>query len=175
MNNINVLSRLGCMGFRLLLFRKAIGKSPSQLVSESGVPLPELAAVEAGTAAPEINYLHFLGSRYGLNINWIGPKEIVEIVPGIRTKDLRGGTYSPDDGNLSPLRSSNAFFFASQREGVQFRFREKVTGIGVEGGKVTSVVTDRDLYSCGHVLNAAGSNANEIGKLVGIDLPVFPD
>lgn len=112
---------------------------------------------------------------HGLNIDWIGPEHIEKLVPGICRDGLRGGTFSPDDGNLSPLRCSSAFASAARREGAEFKFNETVTGIDVSGGKVTSVMTDKGRYACKHVLNAAGANATEVGRLVGIDLPVFPD
>lgn len=112
---------------------------------------------------------------HGLNIDWLGPDEIEELVPGIRREGLRGGTYSPDDGNLSPLKCATAFFFKSKNEGVEYRFNETVTAINSSGGRVVSVATDRGEYPCAHVLNAAGANAREIGSLVGIDLPVNPD
>ncbi|UCG52573.1 MAG: FAD-binding oxidoreductase [Candidatus Latescibacterota bacterium] len=112
---------------------------------------------------------------HGLNIDWIGPEEVAKLVPGIRREDLCGGTYSPDDGNASPLKCTAAFSRVARREGAEFRFNETVTGIEVEKGRVTGVVTDKGEYPCKHVLNAAGSNAPEMGRPVGIELPVNPD
>jgi sarcosine oxidase subunit beta len=110
-----------------------------------------------------------------LNIDWIGPEQVKELVPGIRERDLRGGTFSPEDGSVSPLRCSSAFFFAAQREGAEFKFNETVVDTKVSGGRVVSVVTDRGEYACANVLNAAGSNAAEVGRQVGLELPVHPD
>ena len=112
---------------------------------------------------------------HGLNIDWIEPDDVKRLVPGIREKDLRGGTYSPEDINVSPLRSINAFYFAAKKAGAEFRFREKVTGIETSGGRVAAVTTDKGKYGAAHVLNAAGAAAVEIGRMVGIDFPVFPD
>jgi sarcosine oxidase subunit beta len=113
--------------------------------------------------------------RYGLKIDWIDPNQVKELVPGIREQDLRGGTYSPEDGNLSPLKTINAFYFAARRQGVEFHFNERVGQITVDNGRVTAVITDKDNYACRFVLNGAGAAAAEIGKLVGLDLPVYPD
>ncbi|MFH1676540.1 MAG: FAD-dependent oxidoreductase, partial [bacterium] len=41
-----------------------------------------------------------------LNIDWVGPERIKELVPGIAEDGLRGGTFSPDDGQVSPLNFS---------------------------------------------------------------------
>jgi sarcosine oxidase subunit beta len=112
---------------------------------------------------------------HGLNIDWIGPDQIKELVPGIRERDLRGGTYSPEDLNVSPLRALPAFYFKARDAGAEFRFHERVTGIAVKRGKVTGVTTDKDTYAAPHVLNAAGATAREFGAMVGLDLPVHPD
>ena len=112
---------------------------------------------------------------HGLNIDWISPDKVKGLVPGIREKDLRGGTYSPEDINVSPLRSSSAFFFAARDSGAEFRFNETVEEINIENGKVKGLKTDRGNYSADHVLNAAGAYAAEIGRMVGQELPVYPD
>jgi len=112
---------------------------------------------------------------HGLNIDWIGPEEVKKLVPGIREAELRGGSYSPEDGNLSPLKTVNAVYFAAVKAGAEFHFRETVQAIEVERERVCRVVTDKDSYSTRLVLNAAGSAAAEIGRMVGLDLPVHPD
>jgi transcriptional regulator with XRE-family HTH domain len=59
------------VGVRFTLFRKAIRKSRVQLADELGVPVRGIERVEKGDADPEINYLHYLNKKYGLNINWM--------------------------------------------------------------------------------------------------------
>lgn len=112
---------------------------------------------------------------FGLNIKWLSPEEYQELVPGINMEGLRGSTYSPDDGSASPLLANNAFYFHALDKGVEFKFNEKVIDLKLEDGKVTEVVTDKGSYGCKWVVNAAGNYATEIGKMVGIDLPVHPD
>lgn len=112
---------------------------------------------------------------HGLDIDWIDAETVRSHVPGIRETGLRGGTYSPGDGNVSPLMSINAFYFAAQRAGAIFRFGERVVDIREEHGRLTRVVTDQGSYSCGAVLNAAGAAAREVGRMVGLELPVHPD
>jgi sarcosine oxidase subunit beta len=113
--------------------------------------------------------------RYGLNIGWIHPDRIKQLVPGIREEGLRGGTYSPEDGNVSPLKAVNAFYFAALKAGAEFNFNESVRSIVVNRGRVNQVVTDRNRYDCRFVLNAAGAVAAEVGQMVGLKLPVYPD
>ncbi len=112
---------------------------------------------------------------FGLNINWLSPEEYNEIVPGVEMEGLRGSTYSPEDGSCSPLLSMSAYYFRAIRAGVEMHFNESVTGIEMSGNKITGVKTDKGVYSCGQVVNAAGNYARQIGKMVGLDVKVFPD
>jgi sarcosine oxidase subunit beta len=119
--------------------------------------------------------LLIIQKKYGLNIDWLDTEEIIKLLPGINPKGLRGGTYSPEDGNLSPLLAAHAFYKQAKKHGTAFRFQEKVIGIEKGNGAGIKVKTDKGIYSAEKVINAAGANAHEVGKLMGVDLPVFPD
>ncbi|MBN1296239.1 FAD-binding oxidoreductase [bacterium] len=112
---------------------------------------------------------------FGLNIRWVSPQEYNDLVPGISMNGLRGATYSPEDGSASPLLAINAFYFKSLQYGAEYRFNEHVTGFDQDNGRITAVRTNRDIYACGDVVNAAGNHAMDIGRLLGISLPVTPD
>jgi sarcosine oxidase subunit beta len=112
---------------------------------------------------------------FGLNINWVGPEKIIRLVPGINPVGLRGGTYSPHDGQVSPLKSAAAFWKESRDRGAEFRFSEPVTGLLLKGNRIEGVETMRGKYYADAVVNAAGGQAEEIGRMAGIDIPVVPD
>jgi sarcosine oxidase subunit beta len=112
--------------------------------------------------------------KYGLKIDWLSADDVARIVPGINRDGLRGGTYSPEDGNVSPILASQAFYRQALARGATFRFNEKVIGISRKASAV-AIKTDRAVYSAARVINAAGAKAREIGRLMGFDLPVFPD
>jgi sarcosine oxidase subunit beta len=113
--------------------------------------------------------------KYGLNIDYLGPKEIQQIIPGINPQRLRGGTFSPDDGSISPLLVVNAFYRRAVDLGVEFHFKERVRKIQVKEGRVVGVQTDQSEYSAAIVVDTAGPFSAELGRTVGIDLPVVPD
>jgi len=111
-----------------------------------------------------------------LEIDWVGPDRIMELVPGIVPEGLRGGTFSPNDGQVSPLMFSASCRRVAEEKGAEFRFGEKVIGIDLgRGGKVEGVRTTKDTYSAPIVVNAAGATAREIGALTHLDVPVTPD
>ena len=113
--------------------------------------------------------------QHGLKIDWVGPERIAMLIPGIVVEGLRGGTYSPHDGQISPLLAAVAFQVAAVENGAEYRFNERVTGYLRENGRVTGVITDRGRYSAGQVVLAAGADAAAHGDLLGIDIPVIPD
>ena len=113
--------------------------------------------------------------KLGLNIDWYDRDEYLKMFPMINPEGLRGGTFSPDDGSASPMRSANAFYFRALKLGVEFRFKEKVKDMEVKDGKVMSVTTDKGTYGCGTVVNAAGAYARQIGAMAGLEVPVNPD
>lgn len=113
--------------------------------------------------------------QYQLNIDWLPARELLEVVPDLNPAGLHGGTYSPKDGSASPLKMAAAFYDHSARQGVQFRFSERVLEITQVSGRVTGVRTDKGNYAAPIVINAAGAQARQIAALVGEDLPIFPD
>jgi len=116
-----------------------------------------------------------LQKKFGLDIDWVGPDRIRELVPGIAPEDLRGGTFSPGDGQVSPLLASAAFHRQARRRGVSFRFLETCKRIEVENGKTCGVETDRGRYAAPVVVIASGSQAREVGRMAGVEVPVIPD
>lgn len=112
---------------------------------------------------------------YGLNIDWRDKEALLEVIPDLNSEGLIGGTFSPDDGNASPLLAIHAFYSHARRLGTEFHFGEMVTGIVVEGGRVRGVKTDKGEYSAGVVVNAAGPWAREVAAMAGLDVPVTPD
>ena len=125
--------------------------------------------------AQKLKDLMKIQKSFNLDIDWLSPEEYCEIVPGINRKNLKGSTFSPKDGSASPLLAINAFYFKSLEYGAQYRFREKVKAITISNDKDITVKTDKGSYCAQKVINAAGSYARSIGKLINLDLPVEPD
>jgi sarcosine oxidase, subunit beta len=113
--------------------------------------------------------------RYRLNIDWHDASEIQRIVPGINPNGLRGGTYSPDDGQVSPLLAAESFTREAVKLHAVYRYRETVRALLREGNAVLGVRTDQGEYRAPTAINAAGVHAGRIAQLAGLDLPILPD
>jgi sarcosine oxidase subunit beta len=113
--------------------------------------------------------------REGLNIDWKGREELLQVCPGLKTEGLLGGTFSPEDGSASPMLSCLAFHKRAVELGVECRFNERVTNIMRRKGKVVGVRTDKGGYATGCVINAAGAWARAVAQAGGLDAQVVPD
>lgn len=117
--------------------------------------------------------------KYGLNIDWYDSNEIKKIIPGINEKDLIGGTYSPNDGQASPLLTSESFTNEAMKLGADFIYSERVIDLKKEGNKnnlnITGVKTNKNEYNSDFIINAAGAHASKICKMAKLDISVISD
>jgi len=113
--------------------------------------------------------------RFHLNIDWLDAEAISRVVPGINPNGLIGGTYSPDDGQVSPLLAAESFTREAVRLGAEFRYREPVQSLVMKGNSVVGVRTEQGEYRAETVVNASGVNATAICRMAGLDVPILPD
>jgi len=113
--------------------------------------------------------------EYGLNIDYVDSDKIKELVPGINDDNLLGGTYSPEDGNSSPLLALHAFYRKSKEFGAEYNFSEEVIDITTKNKKITGIKTNKAEYKTQTVINAAGAHAKDVGNMLNINLPVAPE
>lgn len=111
----------------------------------------------------------------GMKIDWVGADEVAELIPGITRDGLLGGTYSPDDGQVSSILAPIAFQREGERQGAVYQFNERVIGYLREGDRITGVKTDKGQYNSDWVVLATGADAAEHSELLGIEIPVTPD
>jgi len=116
-----------------------------------------------------------LQKSYGLKIDFVEPREVAAILPGINPDGLLGGTFAPEDGSISPLLVANAYYRRAVGLGVEFRFQERIERLRIEQGRVKGVATDRGCYEAGVVVDAAGPFSAALCATAGIPIPVVPD
>ncbi len=112
---------------------------------------------------------------YQLNIDWLEKESLLEVVPDLQSRDLLGGTFSPDDGNASPLLAVHSFYTQSMALGAEYLFNERVIDFIRQGDRAIGVRTRSGDFYGNTIINAAGAWANPVSKLLGVDVPVTPD
>jgi hydrogen cyanide synthase HcnC len=105
-------------------------------------------------------------------IERLSPEEVVRLAPAI-SRDILGALRLRGDDQVNPYRLEQAFESAARARGARFLAND-VTGVHVEDHRVRAVGTDAGEIPCDVLVNAAGSWATEVGRMVGLEVPVRP-
>jgi 4-methylaminobutanoate oxidase (formaldehyde-forming) len=112
---------------------------------------------------------------FGLPLEIISAQEAQEKFPPMSTDGVLAAAYLPYDGYLDPSQLTFSLADAARRLGAEIETRTKVTAILRDArGRVTGVETDRGTIECDVVVNAAGMYAPQVGRLVGVNVPIIP-
>lgn len=110
----------------------------------------------------------------GLPVETLAPADIAARLPMVNLDGVLGGTFCPTDGLADPHRITQAYEARARALGAKFRFNTTVTGLVMDGDRITGVRTTTGDLSTPMVVNAAGAWAAGVAKWAGIDLPVLP-
>jgi len=116
-----------------------------------------------------------LQNSLGIPSRLLTLREAKEIVPHLNTEGLTGAAYCGKDGFLNPFKTTDAYYLAAKRLGVEFMTHTEVTGIIVKSGKIKKVVTTSGDIHTETVINAAGGYSKPICDMVGVELPVYSE
>jgi glycine cleavage system aminomethyltransferase T/glycine/D-amino acid oxidase-like deaminating enzyme len=111
---------------------------------------------------------------FGLPLELISAEEAQRLFPPMSVDGVLGAAYLPTDGYIDPSQLTFALAEGARRRGAEIATNTRVTAIGVEGGRVTGVETDRGSIETSIVVNAGGMYAAELGRLAGVTVPVVP-
>ena len=111
----------------------------------------------------------------GIPARWVSPEESKEIAPILSTKGLVGATYCAEDGHCNPFKVTEAYAQAARKLTVEIYTETEVQGIVTKNGKIVAVRTNKGDIQTDTVVNAAGGYAKTVGRMAGIELPIFPE
>jgi sarcosine oxidase subunit beta len=114
-----------------------------------------------------------LEQSLNIKARFITVKEAKEIVPPLNTEGILAATFCPTDGYANPFKTNFAYAEAAQRLGVKIYTFTEAKEIETENHKIVAVNTDKGKVLTPMVVNAAGGYSGIIGKMVGVDLPVY--
>lgn len=129
----------------------------------------------ARTQARRQEYLRALGMArsFGIKMEEISLDEAKRLFPVMRTDDLTGAWYQPDDGITNPEDTTQSLAKGARMGGAQLIQNTPVTGITLKNGVACGVGTDNGKITCEYVVNCAGMWGREVGKMVSVSLPLF--
>ena len=122
----------------------------------------------------ELKQLVGRARSFGMPMEFITPKEAEEKFPIMNMDGVLGAVYTPTDGVIDPTGLTMALATGAKSRGAQIIQDCDVEAIHVKNGRVEEVVTSKGTIKTEIVVNAAGQWGGEVGKMVGLTLPVVP-
>ncbi len=111
---------------------------------------------------------------FGTVAEFISLAEAKERYPLLKTDDLKGVVWLPEDGTANPVDLTQALARGAKSRGVQILERTRVTGIEVVDGRARSVTTQNGTIECETLVLAAGQWSKALGDTIGVAVPLYP-
>ncbi|HSM19201.1 MAG TPA: FAD-dependent oxidoreductase, partial [Hyphomicrobiales bacterium] len=116
---------------------------------------------------------HARGRYLGMKTEIISAKEAKELMPLIDEKHFVGALYDEIEGHLDPSGTTHAYAKAARIGGAEIHRHTKVEDLTQREDGTWNVITDKGNIHAEHVVNAGGLWAREVGRMVGLELPVL--
>ncbi|QHJ00889.1 FAD-dependent oxidoreductase [Xylophilus rhododendri] len=154
----------------------------AQLQEETGI---DVALEQKGGLTPlmgdyeieaRLAWVHKLMAQPGVEpYEWklLDHHQAASLVPGLG-KDVTGAIWTPHDGIVNPLKLLRAFHTAFDRSGVRYLPHHGVTGIAQQADGGFTLDTPQGPVRARKIVLASGLRNGDLGKMVGIDLPMAP-
>src|SRR5215210_5207348 len=108
----------------------------------------------------------------GVACELISIDEAARKYPVMRTDDLLGALWLPDDAKVNPADVTQALAKGARMTGARIFEQTRVTAIHQNNGVATGVSTARGDIRAEVVINCAGQWAKHVGRLAGVTVPL---
>ena len=116
---------------------------------------------------------HARGRYLGMETEIITPSEAKAMFPLMDESHFVGALWDPVEGHLDPSGTTHAYAKAARMLGAKIELRNPVKELTQDSDGTWNVITENGTYRCEHVVNAGGLWARELGRMVGLELPVL--
>ncbi|MBI3900045.1 MAG: GcvT family protein [Gammaproteobacteria bacterium] len=116
---------------------------------------------------------HAKGRYLGMDTELVSPSEARKLMPLLDEKHFVGAMYDPNEGHLDPSGTTHAYAKAARLQGAEIYRFTRVTNLTQRPDGSWNVITDKGEIHAEHVVNAGGLWAREVGRMVGLELPIL--
>src|SRR5467141_86029 len=113
------------------------------------------------------------GRYLGMELELIAADEAARVFPIIDKRHFVGALLDPIEGHVDPYGVTHAYAKAAQIGGAQVVRHTRVTDLKARGDGSWDVITEAGNVHAEHVVNAGGLWAREVGRMVGLELPIL--
>jgi sarcosine oxidase subunit beta len=109
----------------------------------------------------------------GLELQMLDRKQVLDINPYVGEKVI-GASFCPTDGHANPFLVTYAYYLKAKSLGARFYTHQEAREIRLQKGRVSAVITDKNVFETDLVVNAAGIAGRKIANMAGLDFPMRP-
>ena len=113
------------------------------------------------------------GRYLGMDLEMISVDEAEKLFPLMDKKHFVGAMYDPIEGHVDPYGVTHAYAKSAQIGGAEIVRHTRVTDLAQRPDGSWDVITEQGNVHTEHVVNAAGLWAREVGRMVGLELPIL--
>ena len=113
------------------------------------------------------------GRYLGMDLEIISVDEAAKLFPLMDKKHFKGAMYDPIEGHVDPYGVTHAYAKSAQIGGADIVRHTRVTDLKPRPDGSWDVITDHGNVQAEHVVNAGGLWAREVGRMVGLELPIL--
>ncbi|MCA9963667.1 MAG: FAD-dependent oxidoreductase [Anaerolineales bacterium] len=118
-----------------------------------------------------------INRAFGAKTEFLTPEEILKVCPEIDLTGggvwpVVGGSYNTEAATARHDRVNWALAEGAMMRGVHVHQKTAVTGLLMEGNRVTGVQTDKGPISAGIVMSAVGGHVTSLAAMAGLRLPI---
>ena len=111
---------------------------------------------------------------FGLDLHMITTEEALKLCPILNREGIIGAAYMPSDGQADPSGLTMALAKGAMNRGAAVEQKTLVTGFEIRNNRAEAVLTDKGKIRCEIVVNAAGMWGRQIGRMMGVNIPLVP-
>lgn len=122
----------------------------------------------------EFRHVQDIGRYSGHQFNILSPEELKEIYPLTTTDGIIGAIHEPYDGYVDPSQATHAMAQGARNGGATISRNNQVEQLEQKPSGEWVVHTKEGTITAEIIVNAAGTWCYEIGRMMGLELPVVP-
>ena len=113
------------------------------------------------------------GRYLGMELELLSVDEAAERFPLLDKRHFVGALYDPVEGHVDPYGVTHAYAKSAQIAGAEIVRHTRVVDLKPRADGSWDVITEQGNVHAEHVVNAGGLWAREVGRMVGLELPIL--
>ncbi|ATN35298.1 glycine cleavage system protein T [Rhizobium sp. ACO-34A] len=113
------------------------------------------------------------GKYAGMDAELLTAKEAADMMPLLDPSHFVGAVYDPNEGHVDPYGVTHAYAKSAKKNGAEIYLHTRVEDLVQLEDGTWRVLTDKGEIRAEHIVNAGGLWAREVGRMVGLELPVL--